>query len=412
MSDVESVESFRLRARTWLAENMERGAAAWSPGPRDEAAWAEHQRSLQRRVFDGGFAGVMYPVEYGGLGLTRAHQRAFKEEATPYIMPFHYSVTHGILGPTLLDFGTEEQKRTYIPAMLAGDLWVQLLSEPSGGSDMAGVLTRATRDGDTYVLNGAKIWSTGAHIADYSMALCRTNWDVPKHRGLSMIILPLRHPGVTVQPIKLVDGSAHFCQEFIDDAVVPAENLVGQEDDGWTVASRLLFHERSMMGGVSLDDTPMLGGRRAGSGDSLDELARLAKRVGKADDPVVRQKIGEGMVLDGLRPYAAARIEAGMRSGRIAGPGAAMLKLMTSLVMYRRAELAFEIAGPHALAWQPEDTHATTGIRYIAGRAGTVAGGSSEMQRNQIAERVLGLPREASPGKDLPFNQTLHNSAR
>ena len=411
MTDLETVKSFRLRAKEWLVGNMERGSALEQrPEYDDDHAWADFQRALQKKVFDDGFAGIMYPKEYGGLGLTRAHQQAFREEAASYVMPVQYAVTHGILGPTLLDFGTEEQKRTYIPAMLAGDMWVQFLSEPSAGSDMAGVLTRAARDGDTYVLNGSKIWSTSAAFSDYAMALCRTNWDAPKHRGLSMIILPIRHPGVTVQPIKLVDETAHSCQEFIDDAVVPAENLLGSENDGWTVASRVLFHERNQVGENSLDDTPFR--TSDGADGEIDELAALAERLGVSADPVARQKVGEGIVLEGLQQHAVTRIDAEMRSGRIAGPGASLLKLMHSLIEYRRAELAMEIAGPYALA-SPENTPGlSVGVRYLRARASTVAGGTNEMQRNQIAERVLDLPREANPDKDLPFNQTLRNNAR
>ncbi|MGX7678434.1 acyl-CoA dehydrogenase family protein [Jatrophihabitans sp. DSM 45814] len=408
MTDMESVDDFRLRAKTWLAENMELGSAAPYRAKLDDYAWADFQRELQRRVFDGGFAGIRYPSEYGGQGLTEEHQTAFTEAASPYVMPVQYSVTHGILGPTLLDFGTEEQKKRYLPPMLAGDMWVQFLSEPSGGSDMAGAITRAVRDGDTYVINGAKIWSTSAHFADYAMALCRTNGDVPKHRGLSMIIVPIRHPGVTVMPIKLVDGTAHFCQEFFDDAVIPAENLLGSENDGWTVASRLLFHERSMVGGNSLDDTP----RASRTQEREDELVRLAKDLGKTSDPTVRQRLGEAIVLARVERYALKRIDGGIRSGRIPGPGASMLKLMHAVIEYRRSELAFEIAGSNIASWADEAAGAQVGTRFLAARTSTVAGGTNEMQRNQISERVLGLPREVNPDKDVPFNQTTRNTVR
>jgi alkylation response protein AidB-like acyl-CoA dehydrogenase len=403
---MEPVETFRARARTWLAANMQRGVAQRHAV--DDQTWSTQQRALQARVHAGGFAGISYPIEYGGLGLSRAHQRAFKEEAVGYVMPSQFSVTHGILGPTLLDFGTEEQKTQHIPAMLRGEeMWVQFLSEPSGGSDLAGLITRATRDGDTYILNGAKIWTTSAHFSDYAMALCRTDWDVPKHRGLSMFLVPIRHPGITVRPIALADRSTDFCQEFIDDAVLPATNLIGTENDGWTVASRLLYHERNMTGGDSYDDTPRDSGD---AGVVADQLVALAKEVGNSNDPLIRQKLGEAMVLEKLKPYTIARVSAAMQSGRMPGPGASLLKLMAALTNFRREEIAFEIAGPQAAAWTPGDGAGHAAVDFLRARVSTVAGGSNEMQRNQISERVLGLPREASPDKDVPFNQVRRNA--
>lgn len=409
MTDMEreSVEEFRARARAWLAENMPRLDADVASGrPAGDDERVRRERELQRRLFDGGFAGIRYPKEYGGQGLTIEHQRAFLEEASGYVLPQLFAVTHGILGPTLLDFGTEEQKRRHIPAMLRGEeLWVQFLSEPSGGSDMAGVLTRATRDGDTFIVSGAKTWSTGAHISDYAMVLCRTDWDAPKHRGLSMLIMPIRSEGVTVRPIKLADGSAEFCEEFIDEVVLPAENIVGRQNDGWTVASRLLFHERNMVGGNSYNDHPRVG---QASTDE-DPLITLARSLGRTSDPTVRQLLGEAIVLSYLSGPTADRVNAGMRTGRIPGPGASLLKLLSSLSEYRRMEIALEIAGERAAIGSPDDGVARIGVQWLTARTATIAGGTNEMQRNQISERVLGLPREAAPDKGIPFRQVQQN---
>ena len=170
-----------------------------------------------------------------------------------YDLPFSFNVpTLGILAATLLDAGTQEQKLRHLPAILRGEeLWVQFLSEPSGGSDLAGCLTRADRDGDVFVLNGSKIWSSGAYVADYAMCLARTNWDVPKHRGLTMFIVEIHQPGVTVEQIRQIDGSIEFCQEFFDDVPIPVSAVIGEVDDGWTVANRLLVHERMAVGGGS-----------------------------------------------------------------------------------------------------------------------------------------------------------------
>lgn len=406
--ELESVEAFRARARAWLAENMpRRDADDASAEPADDEARVSRARELQRRLFDGGFAGIRYPKEYGGQGLTVEHQRAFLQEAAGYVLPQLFSVTHGILGPTLLDFGTEEQKQRHIPAMLRGEeLWVQFLSEPSGGSDMAGVLTRATRDGDTYIVSGAKTWSTGAHISDYAMVLCRTDWDAPKHRGLSMLLMPIHIEGVTVRRIKLADGSAEFCEEFIDEVVLPAANIIGRQNDGWTVASRLLFHERNMVGGNSYNDHLPVGKEAADE----DPLITLARSVGRTADPTVRQLLGEAIVLSHLSGPTADRVNAGMRTGRIPGPGASLLKLLSSLSEYRREEIALEIAGERAAIGAADDEVMRIGVDWLTARSSTVAGGTNEMQRNQISERVLGLPREASPDKGIPFRQVQQNA--
>jgi len=411
--ELESVEAFRARARAWLAENMPRLDAdgASDKGTSGDDDESEEQRArareLQRRLFDGGFAGIRYPKEYGGQGLTVEHQRAFLKEAAGYALPRLFSVTHGILGPTLLDYGTEEQKRRHIPAMLRGEeLWVQFLSEPSGGSDMAGVLTRATRDGDTFIVTGAKTWSTGAHFSDYAMVLCRTDWDAPKHRGLSMLLMPIRSEGVTVRPIKLANGSSHFCEEFIDEVVLPAESIIGHQNDGWTVASRLLFHERNMVGGNSYNDHLPVG--KAAEGE--DPLVSLARKVERTTDPTVRQLLGEAIVLSHLSSPTAERVNAGMRTGRIPGPGASLLKLLSSLAEYRRREIAVEIAGERAAIGSPGDGVAHIGVEWLTARSSTVAGGTNEMQRNQISERVLGLPRETAPDKGIPFREVQQNA--
>ena len=247
----ETVDEFRRRARVWLKDNMPPVTPeSWDrriDGRRDI------ERDLQRRLFDGGFAGICFPAEYGGLGLSPEYQNAFSEESAPYDMPFLFNLpTFSILAATLIDFGTHAQKQRHLPAILRGEeLWVQFLSEPSGGSDLAGCLTRADRDGDVFVLNGSKIWSSGAAESDYAMCLARTNWDVPKHRGLTMFILKIHQPGVQVEQIRQVDGSMEFCQEFFDDVAVPVTDVVGEIDDGWTVAQRLLTHEREAVGGGS-----------------------------------------------------------------------------------------------------------------------------------------------------------------
>ena len=398
-----SVEEFKARAKAWIQSNL---PAEGSPedvvmGGSDETLRIALNRKLQRKIFDGGFAGIMYPKEVGGLGLTRAHQHAFLEAAHGYILPSLFAVTHGILGPTLLDFASEEKQREFIPKMLSGEaLWVQFLSEPSGGSDMAAARTRATRDGDTYIINGSKTWSTGAHFSDMALVLVRTDWDAPKHRGLSMIAIPIRTEGVQVRPIELADGSADFAEEFFDDVVVPGANLVGIESDGWTVASRLLFHERSMVGGNSYNDNH-LGTRR--TGNPLEKSLALATERGSLSDPIVRQMIGELRMQELVKPNAVRTIDKAIRSGVIPGPGASLLKLMSSKMEFRGNEIIASISADGLIA-EDLDTSGSLGRSWLISRISTVAGGTTEMQLNQISERVLGLPREAAPDKGLPFS--------
>jgi alkylation response protein AidB-like acyl-CoA dehydrogenase len=410
-SEQESPEAFGARARAWAAKNLPSagGPEGLYVDDEEELRVVAEARELQKLIFDAGFAGIRYPVEYGGLGLTREHQLAWREATAGYRLPSTFNVTHGILGPTLLEFGTHEQKARHLPAILDGrELWVQFLSEPSGGSDLAGLLTRADRDGDTFVINGSKIWSTGAHFSDYAMVLVRTNPDVPKHRGLSMLYLPIRSAGVTVTPIKLVTGGSHFCQEFFDDAMVPAANLIGTENDGWRIASGLLFHERNMVGGNSLNDHVSPSGGE-GEADTIGELVALARAVGRDKDPHARQLIGEAIVLETLANPTISRVNAQLRAGRMPPPAASLVRLMSGLSQYRIKEIALEVGGTRAMMADAGDPVGIHAQRWLGARIGTIAGGSTEMQRNGISERVLGLPREATPDKDVPFSQVLAN---
>jgi alkylation response protein AidB-like acyl-CoA dehydrogenase len=364
-------------------------------------------KELQQAMFDAGFAGIRYPEQYGGQGLTREHQVAWHEATAGYRVPTTFTVTHGILGPTMLDFGTEEQKARYLPAMLSGqELWVQFLSEPSGGSDLAGLLTRADRDGDVFRLSGSKIWSTGAHFSDYAMVLARTNMDVPKHAGLSMFMMPVRSPGVTVTPIKLITGGSHFCQEFFDDVQLDPGQLIGPENDGWRVASKMLFHERNMLGGNSLNDDESFGIDDA-SVDSVGELAAVAKAAGRSQDSYTRQLIGEAVILQTLTEPTISRINAQTRTGRLPESAASILRLMAGLQGFRLREIAMEVAGTQGVMHSAEDPAGNLGQRWLAARISTVGGGSQEMQRNGISERVLGLPREATPDRGVPFSEVL-----
>jgi alkylation response protein AidB-like acyl-CoA dehydrogenase len=410
---MEDVEAFRLRARAWLAANMKLlPPGEWEIPGRDTEAGVQYARDLMARMYEAGFSGICVPTEYGGRGLSIAHMRAWSEEAQRYEMPTKFNIpTLTILMPTLLDYGSEQQKKEHIPRTLRGEeFWVQFLSEPSGGSDLAGAITKATRDGDVYIVNGSKIWSSGAYRSDYALCLCRTNWDVPKHRGLSMLLVKIHQPGIHVEQIRQVNGSMEFCQEFFDDVAIPVENLVGEEDDGWTVASRLLQHERAAVGNGSPFGVAMQIGARRAARETTDPLVDIAQELRIGSDPVVRQLVAEGRVLSLVQPALVERVSAGIRSGVFPGPASALMKLCNATTGIARSELAVKIAGSAVAAWT-EPTAASEHARlFLSRQTAGLAGGSNEMQRNIISERVLGMPREWAPDKDVAFKDVRRNT--
>lgn len=408
--DMEPVEDFCARAERWLAANMPPLGDGWNDRS-DERR--DRERDLQRRLWDGGFAGICFPREYGGLGLTPEHQRAFTRSSAQYDMPFSLNVpTLGILAATLVEFGTHEQKLRHLPAILRGEeLWVQFLSEPSGGSDLAGCLTRADRDGDVFVLNGSKIWSSAAYASDYAMCLARTNWDVPKHRGLTMFIMGIHQPGVTVEQIRQVDGSLEFCQEFFDDVEIPVEDVVGEIDDGWTVASRLLVHERMAVGGGS----PYTSGASVMHDSSGADMrfVDLVRGSGRTGDPHVRQLVAEAHIRQLVAGQLVGRITQGIATGVMPPPAGSIMKLFGATNVMRRSEIGLELAGESVVAWAPGEPPpgARAGLDSLSRQGISLGGGSNEIQRNIIAERLLGMPREHAADREVPYREVRRGGA-
>jgi alkylation response protein AidB-like acyl-CoA dehydrogenase len=406
---VEPVTDFASRARSWLADNMPRAGRAPAYGfatDEEELASVARARVLQRTLHDGGFAGICFPREYGGQGLTPAHQRAFNIECAGYEMPSVINVpTFVPCAAVLLEFGSEEQKLRHIPAILRGEeLWMQFLSEPSGGSDVAGALTSAVRDGDEWVINGSKIWTTGAWWSDYGLCLLRTNWDVPKHRGLSVFIVEIRHPAIEVHRIEMLNGSREFCQEFIVDMRVPDSARVGPVDDGWTIGRRWMFHERNALGGGS----PFVSGPPHGQQQMIDQedpMIRLARRTGQLDDRRVVDLLGEALVLRRAAMELSARVTEGMMTGHFTDGAAGLARLMGAVVGERSADIRLDLAQSSAAAWADDDPAATIGTSYLMRQVGSIGGGTTEMVRNNISERVLGMPRERTLDKDVPFRE-------
>jgi alkylation response protein AidB-like acyl-CoA dehydrogenase len=404
--DAEDLESFRQRARAFARENLRPiGQVTISlrtfGSDEEELANIAREREIQRMLFDAGLAGVVVPREYGGRGLTPAHQHALNEELAGYEFPQRIQVpTMSPCLAVLLDFGTEEQKKQHVPAILKGDeLWMQLLSEPSGGSDVAGALTTAVRDGDEWVLNGSKIWTTGAWWSDWGLVLARTNWDVPKHRGLTVFILPLHQPGIEVHRIEMLNGNREFCQEFISDVRIPDSDRVGDVDDGWTVGTRWMFHER-MLFNSPLITVPVGTERSAGTWRAID----VARDAGRLHDPVARDLIGESRVLDLVGAQLGRRLGVGISTGAMTDQASAVGRLFTGLSSARRTTINYELAGGVGAAWTDDDGSAAgIGVDFLTRQSSCIGGGTTEMARNVISERVLGMPRERSADRDVAF---------
>ncbi len=412
MSDsTDALDAYRADARAWVAANLPR-----RDGPMLRTAHEitpeqlAEDRARQRAVHEAGYIGITLPTEYGGQGLTSAHQRIWQEESAGYAVPLPGgmagAVTMTIVLPTLLAHASEVQKRDWIPKILRGDeLWCQLLSEPGAGSDLAGILTRATRDGETWVLDGTKVWSSGAQAADFGICLARTDWDAPKHRGLTWFKVPLADPAVTVRPIREINGSAEFCEEFLDGVAVGDDMVIGPVDGGWTVANTMLNAERS--GGAASGHAPARRGRRGLAPD----LVALAEERGLAEDGATRQLVARAHIGDWLQGQLLTRVGTALMAGKANPASVSLVKLRTGVHDPARAAIAMEIAGRNGVAWPPADEGAgAPAVNFLNGRIMSIAGGSNEIQRNIISERLLGLPREPSVDSDKPFREVLRDA--
>jgi alkylation response protein AidB-like acyl-CoA dehydrogenase len=401
---MESLDDFRKRARAWIEANLERRS------PETTSRSQEENAALQAKLYDEGWTGFPVPKEYGGQGLTLDHQRVWAEESRTYVTPAGYQISIGMMMPTLLDHATEAVKKRHIPRMLRGEeIFMQLLSEPSGGSDMAGALTRATKRGDSYFINGSKMWSSGAAWCDYGLCLARVNWDVPKHAGLGMFVVPLKDKRVTINPITPVaGGEAHFFLEYFDDVEIPVEYMLGGEGEGWTVAQRLLFHERNAVAGVGFGLGYHAGGREGGAGGGWrEDLSSLARERDVLRDPALAGQIADDHIDAIVGAQLAARVNTGMRSGKLQGQWGSLVKLSQGLDLPVNAELGLAVAGADGVIWSGNGPGGETTNTWLSYRGLTIAGGSNEMQRNIVSERLLGLPREPADDRTAPFNELM-----
>lgn len=409
MSDeIEDLDHFRQRARAFVRDNLGPLPEDAKSGLRklgsddDELRHVARDRALQRMFHDAGLAGITVPREYGGQGLTPAHQRVLNDELREREYPVRLQLpTFTPCLAVLLEFATEEIKQRHVPAILRGEeLWMQFLSEPSGGSDVAAALTSAVRDGDEWILNGSKVWTTGAWWSDWGLCLARTNWDVPKHRGLTVFMFPIDSEGIEVQRIEMLNGNMDFCQEYLDDVRVPDAHRVGDVDQGWTVGTRWMFHER--MASNSPLVTRPTGLERARVDGSV--MRQIAADGGRIDESRSRELIGEAEMLDLAGRALQARVGQGIRTGTMSGQSSAIARLYAGRSMVRRTTIAYELAGAAGAAWTDDDGElALRGDDFLMRQASCIGGGTTEMAANVIAERVLGMPREQGGDRDIPF---------
>jgi alkylation response protein AidB-like acyl-CoA dehydrogenase len=406
-----NLDAYREGARSWLADNLERRAG---PIERHDINYftpdvMAANRALQRRVFEGGYAGITWPKEYGGGGLPASFEAAFLDEARDYVMPdcgVLTLTTFGVCVPTMLAFGPPELLHDLVPKVLAGEVLIcQFFSEPSSGSDLAGARTTATKDGEQWVLNGQKIWSTYAHLADWGLCLARTDWEVPKHGGLTWFAVPCDAPGLTIRPIRQINDTSEFCEDFFDDVVVPDGNRIGDVNKGWTVTQTMLIFERGA--GRTSD-----GGDLPRPGPLAPDLVELARRADRIDEPVTRQRMARAHTNNFVGRSLAARIAELAHLGRLDAGVASYGKLFAGTYDPIRARIAVEIGGAGAMTWKAEDDDgAAVSLGYLNSRILSIAGGTNEVQRNGIGERALGLPREPSFDTNKPFNEVLRDAA-
>jgi len=398
-----SEADFRAEATTFLDANAEPRTEEkfeWGKGsdrvglldektPEQEAAEIASAKDWKAREFDAGFGWIAGPEEYGGRALSSDHARAYREVASGYAIPSQgiFGIGLGMVAPTILAHAIPDVRERYLRPLYRGDVVAcQLFSEPVAGSDLAGIQTRAVRDGDEWLVSGQKVWTSGAHYSDIGEIITRTDPDKPKHKGLTMFVVDMKAPGVEVRPLRQMTGGASFNEVFFEDVRVPDSHRLGDVNEGWSVALTTLMNERAAIGGGA-GGMPSL---------SLTRLQEIARHFASDEDPLVRQRLADIYVRTSVSRYTNLRAMAKMQAGQLPGPEMSIGKLVLTQNMTLVAETLAEMLGPRLIADSGEwGTFAWA--EFVLGVPGVrVAGGTDEIMRNIIGERVLGLPKEPS----------------
>ena len=390
MASAPTVDHFRSKVRAFFTDEL--------PGSLDEYPLGlTRARAWRALLFDAGLAGLDYPTAYGGQDLPDPYLRIYEEESRGRIPreDATFGIGVGMALPTLRDHGSDELKARFIrPGLRGEEIWCQLYSEPGAGSDLASLATGAELDGDEWVVTGQKVWTSGAQHSQYAILLARTDPDVPKHRGITMFILPMEQPGVTVRPLVQMTGQSEFNEVFLDEARLPRHWVVGQVNEGWRTAVALLAHERVQTGVASMSGDASQRSKAGRTPIPVAQLRELSHAHGLADDRLIRQDLA--------RLHCGERIVAWLGSRRDVHPSIG--KLWRTRQGRAAAELAARLAFPASPAWAEDDEDGDYfNFQILNCRGMSIGGGTDEIQRNTLAERALGLPREPSTVRDVPF---------
>jgi len=393
--------AWRAECREWLAANAPAVAgpngaesSMFEPGGPD---YLERARRWQALKFDAGFARITWEPEFGGRNGTTTQQIIFSQEEARYDVPTAvFVIGLGMIAPTLRTCGTDAQQHRYLTKLLRGEeIWSQLFSEPGAGSDVASLSTTAVRDGDEWVLNGQKVWTSGAQYSDFGEIICRTNPEAEKHKGITAFIVDMRAPGVTIQPLKQMNGGASFNEVFFDDVRVPSENVLGDVHEGWTVAITTLMNERVAIG----------SGGGGGARISVHDLIDLAQRRGMNTDPIVRQRLADLYTKSRIQKFSSMRTLTASLKGKVPGPEGSIGKLFGGRLLTEMGDVAIDLVGAAAVARADDDYRWHQAA--LGAPAAHIAGGSDEVMKNIIGERVLGLPGEPRVDKGVPWRDVL-----
>jgi len=397
--DTPSERSFREAARNWLrteALSREKPGETFQDRFADEPSLLVAARSWQLKKARAGYAAISLPKEHGGAGGSVIQQIIYLQEESKYLVPSTFAIGIGMCAPTLAAYATESQRATLIPRILSGeDIWCQLFSEPGAGSDLAGLSTRAVRNGDSWVVNGQKVWTSGAHYAQWGLLIARTNSSMPKHKGITAFMLDMTSPGIETKPIKQLSGGANFNEVFLDNVRIPDSHRLGDVDDGWRVSITTLSNERMAVG-----DTP---------GADFEAVFELAQQTRMSDgrlaieNEAVREKLARWYYSKQGVKFTQYRMMTALSRGQTPGPEASITKIVNANRLQEIAIFGLDLLGARGIV--KETGRSTFQDAYLTTPRSRVAGGTDEILRNIIGERVLGLPPDIRLDKDVPFNE-------